>query len=350
MREPSIPSSRLPPVSLERPLALFGKTFRVELSTSLTLGPDTVLRAAIGKSLTTLLREQGRLQPLRQFSYGMLGKHKLSDTTKNTVAAAMGPIAKEVRDLLDGGPVPQALEMASDWATLAVPWGPVSRDNAIEVVVQSFIELDQFMESVSVCTKEHGQEAGEQMFASRFGNVRTVWRDLCPGLTIQGALRIESSLHVLADMERTLGTVDVHGNLVHSLVERYLQPKAKPLGHWLREVGAAVRCVNNLELGIYVENRKICHQGERPITRDTVKGWSAMKPGMLMSLEGCQSLLTVVTDETKVQQLVSRFAVARFLAFLCDFLRSCTRPDALEWSRAQSALLARYHQIVTAPR
>ena len=65
-------------MKLERPLAVFGKAFSVELSTGLTFGPDTVLRAATGKSVQTLLRENGTMLPFRQWRDGLTGRHKPS--------------------------------------------------------------------------------------------------------------------------------------------------------------------------------------------------------------------------------------------------------------------------------
>lgn len=53
-----IPLSQYLPVSLERPLKLFGETFSVFISTTLTLSPHTVLESAYGASGLQLARMQ----------------------------------------------------------------------------------------------------------------------------------------------------------------------------------------------------------------------------------------------------------------------------------------------------
>lgn len=135
------PTSRHHAIPLMRPLPVFGKSFDVELSSGLTLNPDTVLRASIGRSLQTILRKEGMLQPLKQFRYGILGLHQLSSTTKATICSAMGPVGDKVTAVLDGAPVPEDLDNMSDWSALAMTWGFMSTDNALDVVVKSFIEL-----------------------------------------------------------------------------------------------------------------------------------------------------------------------------------------------------------------
>ncbi|KWT69223.1 hypothetical protein [Comamonas testosteroni] len=340
------PSSRYPAIPLVRPLEVFGKAFDVELSSGLTLSPETVLRASLGKSLQTFLREEGLLQPLKQFRYGLLGQHQLSSTTKTTIRAAMGPVGDKVIAVLDGDPIPEELDSMSDWSALAMTWGSTSPDNALDVVVKSFVELDQFNAEVSACAATHGREAGEQMFQTRFGLLLPAWRELCPDLRIDCCVRLESSLHVVAALEAMPRVVETEEAV--SLVAGFLDPEAKPLGHWLRQVAETVKCGNNKELADLLARRNILHHEERLITHDTLKGWSAMKPGSLMSLQGCQALLKVVPDEEATQRLLCRFALARFLAFLCDFLRSCVSTGAPTWPDAQRVILERYTQISVA--
>lgn len=330
-----------------RDLPVFGKSFRVELSSGLTFNPDTVLRAAIGKSLQTILRTEKVLQPLKQFHYGILGLHQLSSTTKATICSAMGPVGEKVIAVLDGAPVPEDLDNMSDWSALAMTWGCMSPDNAVDVVVKSYIELDQFAAALSACDVSHGREVAEQMLQARFGQMLPAWRALCPLLLLAGCLRIETSLHVVAELEAMPRHVSTECAAA-SLVADFLSPTAKPLGHWLRQVAETVKCNNNKELADLLARRGILHRGGRPITHDTLKGWSAMKPGLIMSLDGCQALLEVVVDKEVAQRLLCRFALARFLAFLCDFLRACVSTEDLSWQQAQRVLLARYGQIAAA--
>ncbi|KAG1440415.1 hypothetical protein G6F57_019029 [Rhizopus arrhizus] len=182
------------------------------------------------------------------------------------------------------------------------------------------------------------------MFQARFGQMLPAWRELCPHLVTVGCLRIETSLHVVAELEAMPRPVATEGAGV-SLVASFLAPTAKPIGHWLRQVAATVKCGNNKELADLLARRDILHQSGRPITHDTLKGWSAMKPGFVISLEGCLALLKVVSDKEAAQLLLCRFALARFLAFLCDFLQACVNTEAPTWHETQRILLARYRQI-----
>lgn len=347
-REPGItsfPMSRFPAVPLERPLGVFGKSFHIELSSGLTLGPDTVLRTALGKSLQTLLREAGKLLPMRQLRDGLQGRHRLSSTTKATVRAALGPIGDQLVGVLDGGPIPSELDHSSDWACVAATWGPPSVSNALHVVVSSFIELDKFVGTIAACASVDGRDAAERMLQDRFGQVLPAWRELCPDLSLEGCLRIESSLLVIAELEASPVAGGEGRILVESPTLALLHPRAKPVGNWIREVTSTVKCANNRELADLLVRKAVRQKSGRAITHDTLKGWSAMKPGMLMSLDGCQSLLRVVPERTVADRLLARFVLARFLAFLCDFLRSSVCAEPPSWPEVQTVLMQRFRQV-----
>ena len=79
-----------PPLDLVRPLAVFGKSFRVELSTSITLSPDTVMRAALDKNFRTFLEENKLLLPLRRLDCAAKGMHRRAGpSAMQSVHAAM---------------------------------------------------------------------------------------------------------------------------------------------------------------------------------------------------------------------------------------------------------------------
>lgn len=340
--------SRYPPVPLERPLEVFGKSFEVELSTGLTLSPDTVLRAAVGKSLQTLLREDRKLLPIRQLRDGLLGRHRLSTTTRSTVQAAFGPMGSQFIGVLDGAAIPTEFTQVSDWSLLSATWDRDAHASSLGLVVGSFVKLDKFAEAVSQCALVSGRDAAETLLNDRFGPTLPAWRAFCPGLSLEGCLRIESSLLVIRELEagtaRGTGTAPIASPTVE-----LLSPRAKPLGNWLRQVAAAVNCANNRELADLLARKAVLHKAGRPITHDTLKGWSAMKPGMLVSLEGCQALLSVVPSQEAAERLLARFALARFLAFLCDFLRSSSRSAAPSWAEAQQVLTTRFEQLAGSP-
>ncbi len=343
-----LPTSRFPPVPLVRPLETFGATFAVEVSSHLCLGPDTVLRAAIGKSLQTLLRDGGLLQPLKQLRYALRGEHKLTPTTRKTVLRAFGPMATSLTSVLDGAPAPEELQSMSDWQCVASSWGVLSEDNLLDVIVACFVKLDELGEAATALKAAGRIQEAEAMVATRFDQTLPAWQQVCPELSLEGCLRIETSLMVLAEAETLGAPGKARPTGRDSVVESFLDPKAKPLGHWLREVLSVTKCSDLRDLSDLLERKQVRHQRTRPISHDTLKAWSATKPGMVMSLEGCQSLLMLVANKQSKDRLLSRYALARFLAFMCDFLRASVHAESPNWKEAQRMLLTRYLQLVEA--
>lgn len=341
------PMSRFPPVPLQRPLEVFGKSFVVELSSGLTLGPDTILRAALGKSLQTLLREEGKLLPMRQLRDGLQGRHRLSSTTKASLRATLGPMGDQVVRVLDGAPTPTDAGPSSDWACVASTWGPPLGASPLDVLVGSFVELDRLAEAVAACASVKGRDAAERMLQGRFGKTLPAWRELCPALSLEGCLRIESSLLVIAKLEASRANADDRQIPSTSPSIELLSPRAKPVGNWIRQVASTMKCANNRELSDLLARKDIRQKGGRAISHDTLKGWSAMKPGMLMSLDGCHSLLRAVPETGPADRLLARFALARFLAFLCDFLRSSVRSDPPAWPEVQRVLTERFQHFAS---
>ncbi|MEJ6000710.1 hypothetical protein [Paucibacter soli] len=341
----AFPTSRFPPVPLVRPLELFGASFAVEVSSHLCLGPDTVLRAAIGKSVQTLLRDEGLLGPFRQMRYALLGKHKLTETTRATVLRTLSPISSSLAPMLDGARESDDLQSKSDWQCVATAWGVLSEDNLLDVIVSSFVKLDELGDAAAVLKAADRHEDADALVAGRFSQTLPAWREICPQLSLEGCIRIETSLLVLTEVEAMCAQQQARHAKGDSVVESFLDPKAKPIGHWCRQLLRDTKCNDLQVLSDLLERKQVRHQSQRSITHDTLKGWSAMRPGMLMSLKGCQSILEVVADKKARDQLVARFALARFLAFLCDFLRSSVRSDPPTWKHGQRMLLTRYLQM-----
>lgn len=169
-----------------RPLETFGATFAVEVSSHLCLGADTVLKAAIGKSLQTLLRDGGLLQPIKQLRYALRGEHKLTPTTRKTVLRAFGPMATSLTSVLDGAPAPEELQSMSNWQCVASSWGVLSEDNLLDVIVACFVKLDELGE-VATALKAAGRiQEAEPMVATRFDQTLPAWQQVCPELSLEG--------------------------------------------------------------------------------------------------------------------------------------------------------------------
>lgn len=343
------PTSQFASVPLARPLGLFGASFAVEVSSPLSLGPDTVLRAAIGKSIKTLLREDGLLQPLVQLRYGLLRKHKLTATTRATVLRAVGPMmSASLASVLDGGSDAADLQKMSDWQCLGATRGTLSKQHLLDIIIVSFSRLDEFRETAAASMAANRPDEAEAMLTARFGNTVPAWRTICPALSLQACFLIETSLLVLAEAEALTSRGGARWQGQESSVERLLDARAKPIGNWLREVVKVTRSANLADLSRLLSRKQLRHRDECPISHDTLKGWSSMKPGMLMTLDGSLSLLKVIADDTLQQTMLSRFALARFLAFLCDFLRASVLAEPPTWKDAQRMLSARYLQIAEA--
>ena len=320
----------------------------MEVSSHLSLGPDTVLRAAIGKSIQTLLREEGKLQPVKQLRYALLGEHKLTRTTRATVLREFGPMSASLATVLDGGPAPVGLQTMSDWQCVAATWGPMSDERLLDIIIASFIRLDEVGETAAALKAANRRDEAESLLAARFGPTLPAWREICPDLSIEGCLRIETSLLVLAEAETLTSPGGVRLTGLDSIVEVLLDARAKPVGNWLRQVLKATQRANFAELSSLLDRKQLRHHDARPISHDTLKGWSAMKPGMLMTLDGSQALLKVIADVKLRERMIYRFALARFLAFLCDFLRASVRAEPPTWKETQRMLLARYLHIAGA--
>lgn len=344
----SLPALEVMRFALARPLGVFGEAFEVELSTSVTLSPATLLRAAIGKSLQTLLRERGKLLPIRQFQYGLLGRHQLSSTTLASVQQALGPTAARriSHPDLEAASIHSAGQ--SQWICLTQAWAPVARDNPLDVAAAEFAELDKLVDASAALAAAGEREAAEEMFGRRFDRTMPEWRLLCPHLALQACFLLDSSLLVLARVEAVAASVSAETQGLTFGVPSLLAPPSKPIGNWLRELASTAKCANNRELADLLARNGMCHRGGLPIAHDTLKAWAAMRPGMLMTLKACNSLLGLIGDPQEAGRLRSRFALARFLAFLCDLLRSSVGPGSPPWADAQTMLMTRFQQISAA--
>lgn len=157
---------------------------------------------------------------------------------------------------------------------------------------------------------------------------------------------IDTALQVLASQESMLASAIAHRSRPSpSAALELLSPRAKPLGHWLRQVCVAAGCRSLGELEALLL-RKGARLRNRRISLDTLKAWSSMRPGMLMTSAGRMAVLTVVQDEAQRGGLGVRFALARFLAFLCDLLRSSMEGESVMWAQAQQIVADRYRSCL----
>jgi len=336
-------------MQLERPLGVFGKSFKVELSTGLTLGPDTVMRAALRKSVLTFLRDSGSELPLRQLVYALRGKHRITRTTRDTINRAMGPAFTLVEAVLGDHRAYEEMTRLSDWEAVALTWGALSTTHPMDIVVATFVELDQVAKKGGQAVLSGNRAEAERLLCAAFGDdVQPEWLRLCPHLSLQGAILIETSLHVVARLEASLALSAQRpdARAVTWVALELLAPKHRPLGNWLQQLCAAAGCQNYPQLADLTLRKGICHRnGKRPITHGALKDWSRMKSGNLMSIEAWRELVKVLSLQAQQEGMIGRFALTCFLAFLCDLLRSTVHGDPPSWEEAQRVVAERYRSI-----
>lgn len=150
--EPShpFPISSFPPVTLVRPLKLFGEAFQVHISTGLTLSPNTVLQASLDISLLQFMRNQkGRPdRTLNDLWRGATGRNKLSTTTKNGVVRLLGPFlpADALAAALEGTTPSDSGPWQSDWEALLAGLGEPDESDIYQLVSR-LARLDQVVVS-----------------------------------------------------------------------------------------------------------------------------------------------------------------------------------------------------------
>lgn len=335
-----------PAIELVRPLAVFGADFRVELSTALTFSPTTVLHACTGMTLQTLLRKDGRLRSVRQLADAATGKHRASPTTLKTVLSSLGPFADHFERALAGQPESYAPLRDTPWQVLSLFPSLQRQDNILGLVTAKMAELDRRMADANAMHLDNDRPGAERLLATVFGEDQLrSWREFGGPIALQVAILVETCLTVLASTERTLPVGAKRPGPPPSAALELLAPGRKPIRHWLKQVSAAVGCKSDSRFADYLLRKDVKRFGNRIICADTLKAWGSMKPGMVMPLDAGQKVLAVLANRVLADMLLARFGLARFLAFLCDLLRSSAVGEALPWTRAQALLHARYSDI-----
>lgn len=347
----SISSSRTPGVHLYRPLKLFGKTFKVQISTGLTLSPDTVLHAALGLSLQQLARgykpppgETDKVQPLqaiKDFLRGATGRNKLSDTTKRNVTSLFGRFIPEdeLSELLQGREPHTSPEWQSAWEMVLLGMGEPGDDEVYQLV-RKFAALDRIVASA----RQTPESAIAALLELHIGRPHESWRKYNPNLSLAVALLVDTSLRTLAAMDGAGLSERLPGKSRASVSELLplLAPGKKPMGHWLLTLQKAASCAN-LEEFSSLMLRKGIKRHSYAVGHSLLKKWSSCQ--QMMPLNAALSVLTTVGGATDRERELRQFALARFLSFLCDFVVAGSRGDPPSWELAQEQIRRRYIEI-----
>lgn len=340
----SIPISIFPPVVLERPLKLFGKTFRVHTSTGLTLSPDTILQAAYGISLRQCGRSLDKQSDslLNSLWRGATKKNKLSDTTSILIKQKFAKfIAPETLDKIIVGEEPESTEpWTSDWETLLKV---VQGDgvDCVRVLIERLANIDR---AAYLAHKSHASGAtiveSMKLLEERaaINSLYEVWQQSSLKLLLPVAVLIDVSLQVLAWLElQGQKECSSESQLLNLLVAG-----RKPIGHWLLQIQRSADCSNLDQLSARMASLDLTYRGKL-ISHDLLKKWSSGQQLMPNSAGEC--VIHTAGKYFDKKHLQESFAAARFLSFLCDLLIAGSCGEEPSWNVVQATLNERYEKL-----
>ena len=355
-RRPKTPELSLfsrSPLKLERPLSLF-EGLPVSMSSSLALGPDTVLRVTTGVGVLEWIRKEapGFVALLRKLDYVARKEHAFSPGLRKLILKEFSPLhsvlpKEEIEKSLDDVEH-TILGPDSPWALVLAG---LQADGNLRLE-DTRVRLCQWM----LACDEHGFYAENLMRAGRtaeaeshivplLGQAHDAWKGLNPKLAIQVLVGIEVPLMAVARLDYEWAVAEAKpGETVQSSAILLLEPTARPIGHWLRDVCSLAGCRNLGELSSALLRTGAKYRGGH-VSHERLKKWARSKE-VAMPPEAVDAVLMAVTSEAGRDALKSRFGAARLLTFLCDLVCSSTRGEAPTWADAQRQISSRYAQAI----
>lgn len=335
-----IPVSVYAPIDLPHPLELFGKSFRVHISTHFTFNPDTLSRAVMDVSLDAGMRKwaQESHQLLRKMAYVAAGKHTPSETTKRLIAKHFEPAVpgSVMRQALDGYDV--RLAPRSDWDTV-LQGLQRSQDQALKDLCRCLSACDAHALHVRALAFTGRPEAARAHVDALFRADTEAWVDLHPSLVPILYVLVEVALKAVAWLECRLPQPAAGPSQRPSWLEGLLEPGSRPMGHWLSQVCEASGRRNLGQLGKKLEWREK-YRG-KAISHDRLRKWASSKT-VLMPQAAMWPVLSAVSDARSVEVLHGQFLAARLFTFLCALLRAGTRGERPQWEIVQAHLRSQY--------
>lgn len=338
----SIPISMFPPVSLERPLKLFGKTFRAYTSTGLTFSPDTILRVSYGISLREYIRNEDIqfAQLLDALWRGTTKKNKLSATTRTLIKQKFAKIfATEVLDkLMIGDDSLQSEPWTSDWETI-LQGVTADDDDAIRPLIERFAKIDRAAYLANLLHAKGGSieecmELLDEYVAAK--NLFKVWQQSVLKLLLPIAQLVDVALQTLVWLELR-NQPDSESQLLN-----FLTAGKTPLGHWLVQIQQSTNCSNLEQLSVKMARLNLTHH-DRVVSHDLLRKWSAGQQLMPYSAGKC--VLNSAGNSINKDLWGHYFEAARFMSFLCDLLIAGSLDESPSWELVQSELFKRYKEL-----
>lgn len=340
-----------PDLKLARPLSLFAG-LPVSMSSSLALGPDTLLQVTTGAGIIEWLRKgaPGQVSLMRKLAYVARKEHTLSPGLRKLVLTEFAPLFK----VLPKAEIERSLDDSE--YTISTPSSPWElflgglRESGSRQLADPLVQLCHWM----IACDEHafyienlmrsGQTAAaETHLVPLIGQSHKAWIDLNPKLAIQAVPAIEIPLMALARLEYELAEAEAKpGTEIRSSVMQLLDHTARPIGHWLRDVCSFADCRNLGELSTALLRSGAKYRGSA-VSHERLKKWARSKE-VAMPPQAVSAVLMAVSSTSKRDMLRDKFGVARLLTFLCDLVLSSTIGAAPAWKDAQNQIRSRYEQ------
>lgn len=343
----AIPVSTYAPISLERPLGLFGKTFRVHISTGLTLSPDTVLQVLFGIGLLQLMRtDQGRPdRTLNALLRAGTGRNKVSGTTRKLIEQQLGTfLSSEVLDaVLQGNEPTTPPPWRSDWEVVQQGLGEPGEDDLYQLVAR-LARLDRLAWSARQLADNGSPEDGMALLRSHIALPHEGWRQYNPNLSLAVAFLVDISLQTLAWLEcrsvpeHPVDDAEVPASSLFAL----LAAGKKPIGHWLLRMQNSAACASLRDFSALMAGKGI-KRHDYYVSHDLLKKWSSGRQLMPGKARDC--VLEAVGGRVDAEREQRWFATARFLSFLCDLVIAGTREAPPSWAAAQEQISKRYGEV-----
>lgn len=342
--EPS-PREDVSYVPFRRPCEIFKKEHGIERYSTLTIHPDQVLRV-LGVPLTTILRDTGHELPLREFKYGLEGKHRLTSTTRRSIKSALEPLGDDALALLDGHPSTRfqvlgqwgAIEAAFDaWPEPPVEWmsQPVRFLAQVSRLADEHrIGIDGANQPVSRLTELLGRDPFEE------------WRDVLAPEALTAAPALSTALTALA-----IGVIadsPLDSKVERSVVLALTAEDTTPHRRWLSGVREFYRVSDNKQLEMELARRGVHIEGpqQRTIGQNLLNKWAS--GAQLMRWQSVAALLSGMPERKHAETFYNCYGVVRLLTFLIEALVAYqTEPPRSRKqakAQAQATLRARYEQ------
>jgi hypothetical protein len=342
-----IPVSVYPPLTLARPLSVFGPAFKVHLSAYATLSPDTVMQASLDTSLHSFLHAEmpDWTLSLKKLLYIGTGKHRPSDGTKRLLKGQFkGVFEPDALNAVLHAQEPPEAPPHSDW-DLVLRGMHRGEPGLVRDIATGLAAYDHEVLQMRALHRAGDQAAAQAAANQLLGNSLQAWKSLTPPLATptRVVLLVDSSLQVLSTLICTADapSVDLAARETH--ITSLMAPGHRPLGHWLTEVRSACDCRTLAELSQRLLKVDAKHL-QRPISHDLLKKWSSSQK-VAMPRTAVKPVLSGVRITEQAELLNNRFYVARFLTFLCDLVFAATPGEAPLWPDCQAQVRERFVQI-----